>query len=468
MPSSESLSLQQNIGLRMSQQQLRFVKLLELNASELDEAVARELQENPALAADSTEIQDEQIVPSSPTSSNSDYQFYRQLRQPGGMRDDMHEFTAPDTDESLYDYLLRQLSERHLSPRVEQAAEYFIGSLDSNGYLRRSLPQLIDDLAFGPGINITEDEASEALKTLRSLEPYGIGAVNLQDCLSLQLRNMPRSQTVEDAEKIIDTQFEAFSMKHTHRIISGLGIGAERVKKAINLILSLNPKPGAGVGNADPSNVIVPDVIVDVDDDDHISLRLNNRIPELSLDTSFEEAYRALNPKGKKRRNKASDFIATRLNDARDFIKILNQRQQTLMQVVTAIVAIQKEYFLTHDVYTLRPMMIKDIAAKTGLDISVISRSTAGKYLAAPWGTFPLRFFFSDTIGDQQGAQTLTNRKVEAEISRLVAAEDKKHPLSDEKIKIEMANRGFELSRRTVAKYRDRLGIPVARLRKNL
>lgn len=464
MASSESLSLQQHLGLRLTQQQLRFVKLLELNASELDEAVARELQENPALSA---EPADSELATDERPAADNDFS-YRPARYSASSNSDFTEYVAPDTDESLYDYLLRQLSERNLPEHVADAAEYIIGNLDSNGYLRRTPSQIRDDLAFGPGIDISLEETEQAMHAVQSLEPYGIGAANLRDCLNLQLQHIPDSQAARDAREIISRHFEAFSMKHTHRIISATGFGAERVKEAINLILSLNPKPGAGIGSNDSSNVIVPDIFVDIDDDGNISLRLNNRIPELNIDTSFKEAFRALNPQGKKKRSKASDFISTRLNDARDFIKILNQRQQTLLKVTTAIVSIQKEYFLTHDVYTLRPMMIKDIAALTGLDISVISRSTAGKYISAPWGTFPMRFFFSDTIGDDTSSRTLTNRKLEAEISRLVNAEDKRHPLSDEKIKEEMLKMGFDLSRRTVAKYRDRLGIPVARLRKNL
>lgn len=261
-------------------------------------------------------------------------------------------------------------------------------------------------------------------------------------------------------------------MKHTHKIISGLRIGQERVKEAIDLILTLNPKPGASLDSTSyRTNVIVPDLVVS-NEDGHLSVSLNNRVPELAIDRTFSEAVREMEETAASRRKarKGQEFVISRFNDARDFIRILRQRQETLIGVMTAIMKIQEEYFRTEDVYRLKPMMIKDISAMTGYDISVISRATNNKYVATPWGIFPLRFFFSDSIGEEgeDTSEALTNRKVEAEIAAIVEGEDKRHPLSDEKIKDMMEARGYEVSRRTVAKYRDRQGIPVARLRKEL
>lgn len=281
---------------------------------------------------------------------------------------------------------------------------------------------------------------------------------------------LPPDETRDDALKIIRDAYESFKMKHKHRIISQLRLPKERVESALSLILSLNPKPGSALGSdpADEANIIIPDFIVN-NEDGEITITLNNKIPELRIEQSFEQAMEGLERTAKGRLKKGSEFIVSRYNDARDFIRILTQRQQTMMTVMSAIVKIQKEYFLTEDVYKLQPMMIKNVAELTGLDFSVISRATTNKFVATPWGIFPLRFFFSDTIGDSaEEGIVATNRKIEAEISAMVEQEDKRHPLSDQDIMEEMTRRGYDVSRRTIAKYRDRQGIPVARLRKQL
>lgn len=461
MPSGQSLSLDQRLTMRLSAQQLRFVKLLEFNTQELEDAIEKELEDNPAL----------EMTEESPL-QDATQPFY--LNHANNYSSDdwsNYDFSPADTGESLYDNLYRQLAERNLPDKIRQAAEYIIGNLDSNGYLRRSLSNIINDMAFGPGIEVSEEEAEIALDTIKDLEPFGVGASDLRECLLIQLRHLPSSIEKKDAEKILETQFEAFSMKHTHRIITGLKIDRDRVINAIDLIISLNPKPGASINSdLESANIIVPDLIIN-NEEGELSVALNNRIPELTIEKSFSEAVREMdNAASKRRQKKGREFITTRYNDARDFIRILRQRQDTLINVMTAIMKIQEEYFRTQDVYRLKPMMIKDISALTGYDLSVISRATNNKYVATPWGIFPLRFFFSDSIGDEgdDASDALTNRKIEAEITALVEKEDKRHPLSDEKIRQEMEARGYDVSRRTVAKYRDRQGIPVARLRKEL
>lgn len=458
MASDQALTLQQKTVMRLSAQQLRFVKLLEYTAPELEEAIDRELEENPALEVeeDSTEITDETPKYRYHISNNSDDQAY--------------DFSPPDHGETLLDALLRQLSERTLPDKVKTAARYIIGNIDSNGYLRRPLQGIMNDMAFGPGINITEEEAETALKTVQDFEPFGVGASDLRECLKLQLIHLPATPIREVALEIIETQFEAFSMRHSHKIVSALRLSQERVKEAVALIKSLNPKPGATYASSyEASNVIVPDLTVTVEDGE-ISIATNNSIPDLTIDRTFSEAISEMSRNASKRAQKGNEFIISRYNDARDFIKILQQRQETLINVMTAIVKIQKEYFLTQDIYRLKPLLIKDVAALTGYDLSVISRATNNKHVSTPWGVFPLRFFFSDSIGaeNQQDGDLLTNRKIEAEISKLVEAENKRHPLSDEKIRQEMFTKGYDISRRTIAKYRDRQGIPVARLRKEM
>lgn len=459
MASDQSLSLEQKTVMRLSLQQLRFTKLLEYTAPELEEAIDRELEENPAL-----EIDDDQEV------AHEEIPRYRLYSQQNNNEDQNYDFSPPDTGETLLDALLRQLSERTMPDLTRTTARYIIGNIDSNGYLRRPLSGIINDMAFGPGINVDENTAREALDIVRDFEPYGVGASDLRECLLLQLRHMPKSQAVKDATRIIEDQFEAFSMKHSHKIIAALKISPERVKEAVEVIKALNPKPGAAFASSmDTSNVIVPDINVNVEDGE-ISISTNNRIPELTIDRTFSEAVSELNANADRKARKGNEFIISRYNDARDFIKILKQRQETLINVMTAIVKIQKEYFLTQNIYRLKPMMIKDISAMTGYDLSVVSRATTNKHVNTPWGIFPLRFFFSDSIGQENAEDTevLTNRKIEAEIKKIVEDEDKKHPLSDEKIKLEMVKKGYDVSRRTIAKYRDRTGIPVARLRKEM
>ncbi|MBD5358012.1 MAG: RNA polymerase factor sigma-54 [Bacteroides sp.] len=483
MASKQSLSIDQRISQRLSAQQLRFVRLLEYNAPELEEAVERELEDNPALTAE-----DDTAVVAKETPAYYRHAYNRSSDDYGD-----YDFSPPNAGETLYESLTRQLAEKSLPAAVRHAALYIIGSLDSNGYLRRPLPNLVNDMDFREGVHVTLGEAESALKVINDLEPYGVGARDLRECLKIQLEHLPPSQQRDDALRIIDEQFEEFTLKHTHRIISGLKIDKERVREAINLIVSLNPKPGASLStDQDASNIIIPDLVVS-NEDGQITVSTLNNIPELAIDRSFSDVMTSLEDNGGKEgsgssskegsdaeadnpsevNNNVSEFVVTRYNDARDFISILKQRQQTLLTVMSAIVTIQKDYFQTQDVYQLKPMMLKDIAAITGLDLSVISRATANKYVATAWGIFPLRFFFSDTIGDdddktEDNSEQLTNRKIEAEIRNLVDNEDKLHPLSDEKLKQLIEAKGYEVSRRTVAKYRDRVGIPVARLRKDL
>lgn len=462
---SQRLATEQRQVQRLYQQQLRFVKMLEMSAPELDDEVLREMEANPALEA----ADEEPYSPADIASSrfHTDWSSSRRTSP-----DDISEIPIEDSSPSLYDFLLSQLGQLNLEPDVLVAARFIVGNLDSNGRLQRDPAYLVNDLAFTQGIDLPQSVMDKGLEAVRTLEPHGVGAVSLADCLSIQLHYLPESQERDDALRILNEQFEAFSMLHTHLLVSRLKISQERVTAAIDLIRTLDPKPGAAVESSSlGSNTIIPDVIIDTSGKEPV-ISLNNRIPELRISETFSIAERNMERKAKDK-DKASDreFIVNRYNDAKEFIRALRMRQESMLTVVTAIVKLQREYFETEDIYRLRPMMIKDIEAITGQDASVISRCTANKYVALPWGIFPLRFFFSDTVGDNAGDSendALTNRKIEAEIRRVVDAEDKKHPLSDEKITQTLREEGLNLSRRTVAKYRDRLNIPPARLRKQV
>ena len=470
---AQELRLSTRLGLHLTQQQLRFVELLEMNAPELDEAVERELEDNPAL-----EVADPQAEADRRESDRT--LRYIRSRQHGEGEGGGVEFTPVDHSETLYDYLLTQLSERNLPADTAAMAEYIVGSLDSNGYLLRPIEAIVDDLGYARGIEVPVEVARRGLEAVRELDPAGVGATDLRDCLLLQLRRMPPSQTRDDAILILEEQFEAFYMRHSHRIISALHIDRERIDAANALILTLNPKPGAPFGGAEETaaGVIVPDYIISREDNE-LFISLNNRIPELSVGESFAEAMRGVEMR-RGRPKKGTEFVRDRYKSAVDFISLIRQRQQTMMGIMAAIVAHQREYFETGDVYTLKPMMLKDIEKATGYDKSVISRATNNKYAAMPWGdVMPMRSFFSDAVAssaasqvkdgeDDEPADALTNRQIEATLRELVDAEDKKHPLSDEKLRAELLARGYDISRRTVAKYRDRAGILVARLRKEL
>lgn len=481
MPQSQNFSLDQRTVQRLTQQQLRFVKLLELSAPELEQAVETELAENPALEkkSDSTSAENNNLTDdgskfneSAEQMQKADYRdpddipFYRLETRSMAKEPDFRDFSPADDAESIYDVLSRQLAVRKLAPEVLNVAEYIVGSIDPNGYLRRSKADIIDDMAFSEGIDVADETYDAALREVRSLEPHGIGATDLRDCLELQVKALPDSPQRDDALTILEKYFSEFAMKHTARIVSQMKVDSERVRDAIELIQSLNPKPGAslGTGARESAAGIIPDFIINVDGSD-ISVAIPGP-PEIAIEESFANAVSRMKQNAATRAaRKGNEFILSRFNAAKDFIQIVRKRRETLFAVMTAIVKIQQQYFLTQDVRKLRPMMIKDIAELTGYDISVISRATANKYAATPWGIFPLRFFFSDSLGEE--GEEFTNREVEAEIKEIVDSEDKKHPLSDEKIRETLAAKGFDVSRRTVAKYRDRLRIPVARLRKD-
>lgn len=454
----QSLQLSQRLGMRLSAQQLRFVRLLEYNAPELEEAVERELDANPALDGEpeaETPVEDPSVGES----------WYGVTGGSGSAID--YDSLRMESQDTLYASLSAQLRDLPLSPEVMEVAEYIVGSLDPDGYLRRPLSKIIDDLAFGPGIEVTDEVASEALRAVRSLDPPGVGASDLQDCLRLQLERKTPSRQRDNALEIVDRYFDAFIKNHTHRIVSGLKAGVDPALEAIATLRSLNPKPGNVFHSPeDRLDVIVPDFTV-TNVDGKLTVAIENNIPELRIEQGFEEAVKELSASSSGVRKGDAQYVMSRYNDAREFIRILAQRQRTLMKVMTAIVDIQKEYFLTEDVYRMRPMMIKDIAARTGLDMSVISRATANKYVATEWGIFPLRHFFSDNVGEVTD-ETLTNRQIEAAISSIIENEDKKHPLSDDEIQKVLVAKGYQVSRRTVNKYRGRKGIPPARLRKSL
>lgn len=454
-------------GTFISQQQLKFVNLLEKTIPELEDEVQRELDNNEALETDDTSSSAKADL----SDTSVPFQTLQNInRSPD---DNIIDIPTPDYSPSLAEYLKSQLFEFDLTPQQLEIAEYLVNSLDSNGYLRSSLNEIQDDLAFRHDIYISIDDIQKILDIIRRLDPPGIGAVDLRDCLLLQLDRLPASQIRDVAITIVSRHFDLFKKLKIERLTGLIKDDKIIVKKAFDLIRSLNPKPGAYIGRdiEDTGAVIIPDFIVSRSPyTNELQIEVNNRIPELRISESFREAVDSLKREKKdtssRKKNSSGEYILARYNSAKEFIELLQRRQRTMMMVITAIVEHQKKYFETENVYDLRPMMLKDIEAATGLDISTISRTTSNKHVATSWGVFPLRFFFSDTVSGNDSANAVTNRKIEAAIRDIIRHEDHQHPLSDEKLSLELHKRGYEISRRTVTKYRERCNIPIGRLRR--
>lgn len=473
---------QQRLVQRLAPQQVRFVRLLEMNREEAEDAVERELEANPALGEEERDEAVETMAPQF-AAALGDVPYYR-LKARNTSADDgpsMRDIALMNAaqQESLYDHLRRQLDERDLSPDLREAARYVVDSLDSDGCLRRTPEAMADDMSFTTG-TVTEPELMRrAVALVRTLDPPGTGASGLQDVLAMQLEAMPPSAARDNALRIVRDAFEPLSLRQRHRIISQLRLRDADYSAAMDMILALNPRPGAsfGSGESDRAAAVVPDFAVEEDGSGELHVSIPTRVPGLEVDAAFTASVadmerNAAERKGKKNAGEeaANAFTMQLYRDARDFIEIWNQRQTTLMAVMTAIVKLQRRYFTTSDDSDLRPMALRDIAALTGYDLSTISRATSGKYVATSWGIIPLRHLFSERMasareGDEAGGSA---RSIQAALRSMVEAEDKRHPLSDEEITGRLQGAGFDVKRRTVAKYREAMQIPSSRLRREL
>lgn len=484
---------------RLTPLQVQFVRMLEMTGPEVEDEVRRALDEMPALeAADNdaepsvhatedgepftesdrdmqlADFRSEDDIPdyleqSAPPAapSASDY-IFSDTRQPRRDFDGQHYFepAAPSTGETLIDTLSSQLDELPLKEDDNRIARYLIGSIDDNGYMTRPVESLADDLAINEGIDATPAQIGRLWEIIRAMDPPGVGATDLRDCLLLQLKRLPRSAESITAHEIIEKYFDLFTKKHFDKIASAIGISRENLDEALAVISRLNPKPGSALASSgleERSRHISPDFAVEADSDGNLTLTLLNRIPELRVEASF--ANENMVPDGSdKRLEDARMFIRHKRDDARNFIKIISLRQETLFNVMSAIVKLQHKFFVTEDDEDIRPMVLRDISALTGYNLSVISRATQGKYVATLRGLYPLKKFFNEKLRDDD--DTVTANKIIAEIRNAIAAEDPSHPLSDREITARLADAGFDIARRTVAKYRENLGYPVARLRR--
>lgn len=483
---------------RLTQQQMLFVKMVEMPLNELEDSVLAELDDNPALEAGNKETDDDILSTDGASATDTEETFMekseREEREEAldsaleglGSDDEMpavssgrqmqdnadyEEIVYGDTT-SFYDKLKEQMGMEDLTETQQDIMEYLIGSLDDDGILRKPLDSISDELAIYHNIDASEQEIERLLKILQGFDPAGIGARSLQECLLLQIDRKPEGRLKELMRQVIERHYDAFLKKHWDKIQSDMNLTALQKDSLRDEILKLNPKPGASLGETEGRNLqqITPDFIVETDEDERtVSFSLNyGNIPELTVSPSFTEmvdTYRN-NKQGMNRQEKEALLYAKeKVDKAQGFIDAIKQRRHTLCLTMKAIIECQRSFFLEGDEADLKPMILKDIADKTGLDISTVSRVANAKYAQTKWGTFPLKFFFSDGYVSADGEEAST-RKLKLTLKEIVEKEDKRHPLSDDSLAEMMKGKGFPIARRTIAKYREQLEIPVARLRR--
>ncbi len=470
----------------LSPQQILVVKLLELPAVELEDRIRAELLENPALEEGSKEMKNESDEPASETENEMDYDSLNDYLS----EDDIPDYKLQENNRSkgekveeipfseatsFYEVLRQQLSELKLSEHQRELAEYLTGSLDDDGLLRKSLENINDELAIYAGISTSEQELEEILQMIQEFDPPGIGARDLRECLLIQIRRKENEEKQNPllavAERIIESCYEEFTRKHWDKIMQKLSLSEEVLQEAIAEITRLNPRPGASLGETIGRNLqqIVPDFVVDTYDDGTIEISLNNRnMPELRMSRNFtelvEEHTRNRANQSKESRE-ALMFLKQKMDAAQGFIDAVKQRQHTLMSTMQAIVELQRPFFLEGDESLLRPMILKDVAERTGLDISTISRVTNSKYVQTNYGIYSLKYFFGDGYTTEDGEEKSV-REIKRILLEIVEGENKKKPYTDDELAEQLKQKGYPIARRTVAKYRDQLNIPVARLRK--
>lgn len=458
---------------RLSPMQMQLVRLLEMSAPELDDEIRRQLDDNPALIAaeESHDSPDDSFSETAEELQNADYASDEDIPFTPAPRQASPDDFRPelrDEPQTLAENLAEQVNRSELDPETARLALYIIGNLDDNGYLSRSLRSMENDLEIS-GVSVSHEQMRRAFDAVRSLDPAGVGAVDLRDCLLLQLRRLNPSPGDKDAvalaTEIVSDYFDLLGKKHYDRMMREMGIDdPERLRRALAVIRSLNPKPGGtatGDGGSRAASAIIPDFSVEIDGDRAV-VSLLGTAPELQVEESFaRDAAGPDNP----RHRAASAFIKLKRDEAAAFIDVLHRRAETMLAVMRAIVKFQWQFFLTGDVTELRPLVLRDLSAATGLDISVISRVTQGKYVSTPWGAFPLKMFLNERTSDDSDA---TSHTLLEAVRSVIDAEDPARPLSDQAICNALANKGITMARRTVTKYRERLGLPPGRLRKKL
>jgi RNA polymerase sigma-54 factor len=480
--------LQQKLQQKLSPQQIQLMKLLQVPTALLEERVKEEMEDNPALEMGEERAEQDEIIPEESTeelqeSEDEDLQFSDYDDE-----DDIAEYRLKDdhvpelqesgsiphpVDSTLHEQMVAQLGLLNLGTLQEKIAEQIIGSIDDDGYLRRDTNSIVDDLAFKQNIITEADDVEAVINMIQHFDPPGIAARNVQECLLIQLRkkiNVNPTPGLKTASRIIDFHFDEFTKRHYEKIMRSLEISEELLKEAMQEIKKLNPKPGAQVSEINKAEqYIVPDFMI-YNNNGELELTLNHRnAPDLRVSDEYKGMLKDYEKGSKKdsRQKEAVVFIKQKIDAAKWFIDAIKQRQQTLMLTMQAIIDHQKAFFLSGDETALRPLILKDIAEVTHLDISTISRVANSKFVQTEFGSFRLKYFFSEALSTDSGEEVST-REVKSILQDMIEAEDKKNPLSDDILTEMLQQKGYNIARRTVAKYREVLNIPVARMRKEL
>ena len=466
------------------------IKLLEVPTIQIEQRIKKELEENPALEEGTEEPEEEIITDETDEDEineeennqdeftlddfiDEDYDIPEyNIQQKDYEREEQRRELPFSVGSTFHENLLSQLGLRELNEKQKILGEFIIGNIDEDGYLRRDLNSIVDDLAFLQNITTTEDELEKVLEVVQDLEPAGVGARNLQECLILQIKRKEQSlPAIKLAKQILEEHFEEFSKRHYDKIANNLGIDEDLLKSAIDEILKLSPKPGSTLSDVTSAlaQPIIPDFILEMTEDG-FELHLNSRnLPELRLSKNYTEMlknYSRDKLKSKEMKD-AITFMKQKIDSARWFIDAIKQRQNTLLLTMNAILKYQEEYFKDGDETKLKPMILKDVAEMTGLDISTVSRVASSKYIQTHFGILPLKYFFSEGLQTESGEEVSTH-EIKKILKECIENEDKRKPLTDERLTEILKEKGYHIARRTVAKYREQLNIPVARLRKEI
>ena len=468
--------LKQGLELKQTQKlsplQIQTIKLIELPIQELEQRIRKELEENPVLDEDSAKDKDDDEAPREVSLSeykeDDSIPSYR-LRSDNYSKDERPQYNTFSVKESFTQSLMEQLGYRSLSEHQYAVAAFLIGSLDDKGYLRRSIDSVVDDMSFRAGLETDEEEVLQMLKVIQEFEPIGVGARDLRECLLLQIRSCKKSPAVENAVKILEYHFNDFTGKHYQKIMTRMGLTEEEMRAAIAKIVKLNPSPGGQIDDSysDQAQQIIPDFFLEYKDGKLLLSMPRFSIPELRVNRKYADLLMEAASSSEREKKEAASFVKKKLESAKWFVEAIKQRHNTLLSTMQAIIDYQHEYFIDGDETNLKPMVLKDIAERTGFDISTISRVVNSKYIETHFGIYSLKYFFSEGLENQDGEEVST-RELKKVLQECVDNEDKHKPLTDDELVVKMTEKGYKVARRTVAKYRDQLGIPKARLRREL
>lgn len=490
MATSFSLIQQQKLQAKLSPAQIQVMRLLELPSCELQARINEELQDNPALEEGHNENEDTDYQ----ETENQDEEYQNPLQNEDFNYDDYVQdddtgdnvstgnnrtVEGPQEDipfsvgTSFSEYLKSQIYLTKMDKPDRHIAKFVVGNIDDDGYLRRNAEELADDLSFKEGLTVSDEKMQDIIRQIQKFDPPGVGAHNLQECLLLQLQQKEQTEAVVMAQTILQQYFDEFSRHHFSKIIQRLGISEDQFKEATNEIIHLNPRPGsAWLGTVYDRNqsIVIPDFLVEQEDGELVVSLNQGDVPELRISSEYsqmlEDYSQSSQPQNAQTRE-AARFVKNKIDAAHWFIDALRQRNETLMHTMGAIVEYQREFFLQGDNVYLRPMVLKDIADRTGYDVSTISRVCSNKYVQTEFGVYALKFFFSESMTNTEGEE-ISTREVKQKLREVIDSEDKSAPITDDELVEILRKNGYTIARRTVAKYREQLGIPVARLRRQM